>query len=109
MPTKAPNLKKHDSTGFYYELAFTDADKAWVGKVTDVQVNGKTCTSVSSVDEVSGKSETYFIDAGTGSIYTYWNSLANYPFDIVLSTENNGNLTLTVNRKGYSDPTVSIK
>ena len=104
VPTKAPNLKKHDSTGFYYELAFTDADK-----VTDVQVNGKTCTSVSSVDEVSGKSETYFIDAGTGSIYTYWNSLANYPFDIVLSTENNGNLTLTVNRKGYSDPTVSIK
>ena len=29
VPTKAPNLKKHDSTGFYYELAFTDADKAW--------------------------------------------------------------------------------
>ena len=39
-----------------------------------------------------------------------WSSLANYPFEIVLSTENNGTLTLIAEQASYfSDPTVSLK
>ena len=107
VPTVAPNLVKHDSNSFSYEFAFSNTDQAWVSKVTGVQVNSTSCEPVNSVNDVTtGK---YFIDVNSGSIYTYWSSFENYPFDIVLSTEKNGNLTLTVNREGYSDPTVSIK
>lgn len=110
VPTTAPTLKKcaNSSGNPYYSLVFKESDKAWVSKVSDITVSGKSYATVTSVDEVS--TGNYLINSENGSIALLWSSLANYPFEIVLSTENNGTLTLIAEQANYfSDPTVSLK
>lgn len=110
VPTTAPTLEKlaNSSGNPYYSLVFKESDKAWVSKVSDITVSGKPYATVTSVDEVS--TGNYLINSENGSIALLWSSLANYPFEIVLSTENNGTLTLIAEQASYfSDPTVSLK
>ena len=109
VPTTAPTLLTNSSGNFYYSLVFKESDKTWVSKVSGITVSGKSYVAVTSVDDVNaGK---YFINSENGSIALYWSSLSvNYPFEIVLSTENNGTLTLIAEQaKYFSDPTVSLK
>lgn len=110
VPTTAPTLEKlsNSSGNPYYSLVFKESDKAWVSKVSDITVSGKPYATVTSVDEVS--TGNYLINSENGSIALLWSSFANYPFEIVLSTENNGTLTLIAEQASYfSDPTVSLK
>ena len=110
VPTTAPTLEKlsNSSGNPYYSLVFKESDKAWVSKVSDITVSGKPYATVTSVDEVS--TGNYLINSENGSIALLWSSLANYPFEIVLSTENNGTLTLIAEQANYfSNPTVSLK
>lgn len=109
VPTTAPTLLTNSSGNFYYSLVFKESDKTWVSKISGITVSGKSYVAVTSVDDVNaGK---YFINSENGSIALYWSSLSvNYPFEIVLSTENNGTLTLIAEQdKYFSDPTVSLK
>lgn len=92
----------------YYSLVFKESDKVWVSKVSGITVSGQSYKTVTSVDDMS--TGNYLINSENGSIALLWSSLANYPFEIVLSTENNGTLTLIAEQASYfSDPTVSLK
>lgn len=110
VPTTAPTLEKLSnlSGNTYYSLVFKESDKVWVSKVSGITVSGQSYKTVTSVDDMS--TGNYLINSENGSIALLWSSLANYPFEIVLSTENNGTLTLIAEQASYfSDPTVSLK
>lgn len=110
VPTTAPTLEKlsNSSGNPYYSLVFKESDKVWVSKVSGITVSGQSYKTVTSVDDMS--TGNYLINSENGSIALLWSSLANYPFEIVLSTENNGTLTLIAEQASYfSDPTVSLK
>ena len=110
VPTTAPTLEKLSnlSGNTYYSLVFKESDKVWVSKVSGITVSGQYYKTVTSVDDMS--TGNYLINSENGSIALLWSSLANYPFEIVLSTENNGTLTLIAEQASYfSDPTVSLK
>ena len=110
VPTTAPTLEKLSnlSGNTYYSLVFKESDKVWVSKVSGITVSGQSYKTVTSVDDMS--TGNYLINSENGSIALLWFSLANYPFEIVLSTENNGTLTLISEQARYfSDPTVSLK
>ena len=111
VPTTAPKLETPTnlSGNKYYKLVFDASDKAWIGKVTGVKVNGTDCQLVASADEVtSGK---YYLNTDNNSVSTIWSSFESYPFEIVLSTENNGSLTLEVQEPSspLANPIVTIK
>ena len=111
VPTTAPTLETRQNGSYtdYYALVFSESDKAWISKVTSVTVNNSTCSPVDSGSNVDSSGK-YYLNKNEGSIGVYWmTNFVDYPFDIVLSTENNGSLTLTVSREGYSTPTVAIK
>ena len=110
VPTTAPTLEKLSnlSGNTYYSLVFKESDKVWVSKVSGITVSGQSYKTVTSVDDMS--TGNYLINSENGSIALLWSSLANYPFEIVPSTENNGTLTLIAEQASYfSDPTVSLK
>lgn len=110
VPTTAPTLEKLSnlSGNTYYSLVFKESDKVWVSKVSGITVSGQSYKTVTSVDDMS--TGNYLINSENGSIALLWSSFANYPFEIVLSTENNGTLTLIAEQASYfSDPTVSLK
>ena len=110
VPTTAPTLEKLSnlSGNTYYSLVFKESDKVWVSKVSGITVSGQSYKTVTSVDDMS--TGNYLINSENGSIALLWSSLTNYPFEIVLSTENNGTLTLIAEQASYfSDPTVSLK
>ena len=109
MPTTAPTVTKtHDDYyNSYYELKFTDA-AAWLKTVTGITFNGN---AVSKLEQLYfGNGSGYYIDAENNVIAIVL-STSSTAQDLVISAENDKNLTLSVKSGAHWDdpPVITIK
>ena len=109
MPTTAPTVTKtrDDYYNSYYELKFTDA-AAWLKTVTGITFNGN---AVSKLEQLYfGNGSGYYIDAENNVIAIVL-STSSTAQDLVISAENDKNLTLSVKSGAHWDdpPVITIK
>lgn len=107
VPTTVTASSKYDN-GYnpYYELKFDNAE-AWLKTVTGVTYDNK---AVSPLDSLYfGYGDGYYIDTENNTI-AFHVSLGYSAKDMVISAENNKNLTLSITAGGFMQPPiVSIK
>lgn len=109
MPTTAPTVTKtrDDYYNSYYELKFTDA-AAWLKTVTGITFNGN---AVSKLEQLYfGNGSGYYIDVENNVIAIVL-STSSTAQDLVISAENDKNLTLSVKSGAHWDdpPVITIK
>lgn len=109
VPTTAPTVTKTCDTSYnsYYELKFTDV-AAWLKTVTGITFNGK---AVSKLEQLYfGYGSGYYIDA-ENNVIAIALSTSSTAQDLVITTENDKNLTLSVKSGERWDdlPVITIK
>ena len=109
VPTTAPTVTKTCDTSYnsYYELKFTDV-AAWLKTVTGISFNGK---AVSKLEQLYfGYGSGYYIDA-ENNVIAIALSTSSTAQDLVITTENDKNLTLSVKSGERWDdlPVITIK
>lgn len=111
LPTADPTVtKKTDYTSYndYYELKFSDDDKAWVNNITGITFGNDEYEAVNSISDLSSKK--YHIDQENGAIDIIPFSFTSYPCEVKISSSGYEDLIIEADKAGYNaDPTFTIK
>lgn len=111
LPTADPMVtKKTDYTSYndYYELKFSDDDKAWVNNITGITFGNDEYEAVDSISDLSSKK--YHIDQENGAIDIIPFSFTSYPCEVKISSSGYEDLIIEADKAGYNaDPTFTIK
>ena len=111
LPTANPTVTKVEdtvSTKSYYELQFSEDDKAWVSNIKSIKLGDTDYKAVNLKSDISYNN--YFVDKENGRIYVYISSLLSSAQDMTISSEGCDDLIIEVTPAGYLDPpTFKIK
>ena len=112
LPTVNPTVNKvKDTVSYrsYYELQFSEDDKAWVSNIKSIKLGD---TDYKAVDLKSNIAyDNYFVDKENGRIYVYISSYLSSAQDMTISSEGYDDFIIEVtpaSSDGY-DPTFKIK
>ena len=111
LPTADPTVtKKTDYTSYndYYELKFSDDDKAWVNNITGITFGNDEYEAVNSISDISSKK--YHINQENGAIDIIPFYYTSYPCEVKISSSGYEDLIIEADKAGYNaDPTFTIK
>ena len=106
LPTVNPTVTKKND---YYELKFSDDDKAWVNNITGITFGNNEYEAVNSILNLSSKK--YHIDQENGAIDIIPFSWTSYPCEVKISSSGYEDLIIEADNAGSlsDDPTFKIK
>ena len=112
LPTADPTVTKvEDTVSFrsYYELQFSEDDKAWVSNIKSIKLGDTDYKAVDLKSDISY--DNYFVDKENGRIYVYISSFLSSAQDMTISSEGCDDFIIEVTpAAGYGDaPTFKIK
>ena len=112
LPTADPTVTKVEDTvsyRSYYELQFSEDDKAWVSNIKSIKIGDTDYKAVDLKSDISNNN--YFVDKENGRIYVYISSFLSSAQDMTISSEGYDDFIIEVTpAAGYSDaPTFKIK
>lgn len=108
LPTVDPTVTKKTGYNDYYELKFSDDDKAWVNNITGITFGNDEYEAVNSISDLSSKK--YHIDQENGAIDIIPFSFTSYPCEVKISSSGYEDLIIEADKAGsLSDPTFKIK
>ena len=112
LPTVNPTVNKvKDTVSYrsYYELQFSEDDKAWVSNIKSIKLGDTDYKAVDLKSDIFY--DNYFVDKENGRIYVYISSFLSSAQDMAISSEGYDDLIIEVtpaSSDGY-DPTFKIK
>ena len=106
LPTVHPTVTKKND---YYELKFSDDDKAWVNNITGITFGNDEYEAVNSILNLSSRK--YHIDQENGAIDIIPFSWTSYPCEVKISSSGYEDLIIEADNAGSlsDDPTFKIK